>query len=60
VFTDRRLGAALNLAEPASDTETECATLDEALCHLRELILSEMEDEKRPSFDCYGITPGRQ
>jgi hypothetical protein len=49
---------ALNLNDPASDTETECATLDEALCHLRELITSEIEDSERPVFDRYGIAVG--
>jgi hypothetical protein len=38
------------------DTETECATLDEALCHLHELVLSEMEDPLPggPRFERYG------
>ena len=35
---------ALNLSDPAMDTEAECATLDEALTHLRELVLNELED----------------
>ena len=49
-------GAALSLSDNL-DTETECATLDEALCHVggRELITREMEDEDGPTFDRYGI-----
>lgn len=47
---------ALNLADgPAVDTETECATLDEARRHLRELVLNEMEDAEGPRFDRYGL-----
>lgn len=37
------------------DTETECATLDEALTHLRELITSELEAPHGPGFDRFGI-----
>ena len=45
---------ALSLSDDL-DTETECATLEEALMHLRELITSEMEDADGPAFDRYGI-----
>ncbi|MCI0363472.1 MAG: hypothetical protein L0219_06285 [Phycisphaerales bacterium] len=45
---------ALNLSE-STDTEAECATLDEALTHLRELVLSEMADPDGPIFDRYGV-----
>ena len=38
-----------------TETETECATLDEALCHLRELVLSEMADGDGPRFERYGL-----
>ena len=27
-------------------TETQCATLDEALCHVREFILNQMDDRQ--------------
>ena len=39
------------------ETETECATLDEALCHLRELVLNELADPggDGPNFDRYGL-----
>lgn len=49
---------ALILSNPApggADTETECATLDEALCQLSELVLSEMEDPDGPRFERYGL-----
>jgi len=37
------------------DQEVECADLDEALTHLRELITHELEDKDAPPFDRYGI-----
>lgn len=37
------------------DTDAECATLDEALTHLRELILNELADPQRPIFNRYGL-----
>ncbi len=37
------------------DGEVECATLDEALTHLRELILNEMADPDGPIFSRYGL-----
>lgn len=51
---------ALDLSDPACDQEVECATLDEALMHLRELITSEMEDTSGgradgPRFERYGV-----
>ena len=45
---------ALNLTDNL-DTETECATLDEALTHLRELVLNELADPDGPIFDRYGF-----
>ncbi len=46
---------ALDLSDPANDTETECATLDEALTHLRELVLNEMEQDGGPGFERFGL-----
>ena len=50
---------ALHVDGPEFDTEVECADLDEALCHLRELITSEMEAaaeiEDGPRFERYGV-----
>ena len=37
------------------DTETQCATLEEALCHLRELVMNEAADPNGPTFDRYGL-----
>ena len=49
---------ALNLSDNL-DTDTQCATLDEALCHLRELILNDLDDAEGPAFDRYGICTSR-
>lgn len=46
---------ALDLSDPANDTETECADLDEALTHLRELITSELEDVSEERFERCGV-----
>ena len=45
---------ALNLNDNL-DTETQCASLNEALTHLRELVLNEMADPDGPIFDRYGL-----
>ena len=37
------------------ETEAQCASLEEALIHLHELITSEMEDPDGPLFDRYGV-----
>lgn len=37
-------------------TETQCATLDEALLHLREIITSELQDPEGPLYWEYGIS----
>lgn len=50
---------ALNLADPGADTEVECATLDEALCHLHELVLNELEDPDGARFKRYGLSIDR-
>ena len=47
---------ALNPSDPAGDTETECATLDEALTHLRELVLNEMSYPDAPGFERFGLS----
>ena len=46
---------ALDMSDPANDTKTECATLDEALTHLRELVLNEIADADGPIFNRYGL-----
>ena len=46
---------ALDMSNPANDQDVECATLDEALTHLRELVLSEMADPNGPCFERYGL-----
>lgn len=45
---------ALNLSNNL-DTEAQCATLDEALRHLRELITNEMADPSGVHFDRHGL-----
>ena len=45
---------ALNLSENA-DTETQCATLDEALTHLRELVLNEVDGRDGPMIILYRL-----
>jgi hypothetical protein len=47
-------------AEGHSDSEVECATLEEALIHLRELIHNEMDDPEGPIFCRYGVRFDRQ
>ena len=37
------------------ETEAQCASLEEALIHLHELITSEMEDPAGPRFDRNGV-----
>jgi hypothetical protein len=50
---------ALHVDGPEFDQEVECADLDEALTHLRELITSELAArapiENGPHFDHYGV-----
>lgn len=50
------------MSDPATsggDQEVECADLDEALTHLRELILNEMADgwPDGARFERYGVRP---
>jgi hypothetical protein len=40
---------------PGCDQDVECADLDEALTHLRELVLNEMSDPDGPRFSRYGM-----
>ena len=48
---------ALHVDDPEFDQEVECADLDEALLHLRELITSEMEapPHEGPRFERSGV-----
>jgi hypothetical protein len=46
----------LHIDGPEFDQEIECADLDEALTHLRELITSDGEDADGARFERYGVT----
>jgi hypothetical protein len=52
---DMFIAYALDMANPENDQEIECADLDEALAHLRELIQADMDEayyyEEPMSFD---------
>lgn len=56
---DMFIAYALDMANPENDQEIECADLDEALAHLRELIQADMDEayyyEEPMSFDRYGV-----